>query len=176
MEPERDADGVRVASFVEFQPFAVVSGRAEFGIIERTFLDGNAPPFSGRVTHIDLVYTLLGRTRFGLGVQRDLQYSYQADRRDYLQAGVEFSVTHRLADAWDVRGSVGYFTLTYGSAGSPGTGTAPDEETVLTYGVEVGRYIAGARVGLQVARQARTESVDRNYERTRIVSSVTYGF
>ncbi len=176
LEPERDADGVRVTSFVEFHPLAAVSGHAEFGTLKRTFVDGSAPPFQGRVSNVDLGYTMLGRTRFSVSAQRDVQYSYQADRRDYLQTGVELSVTHRLADSWDVRGAVGHFVLTYASVGPPETGTPADEETVLTYGVGVGRYIAGMRVGFQVARQQRTQSGDRDYERTRVLSSVSYGF
>ena len=161
---------------VELHPLAALSGRAEVGIISRRFLDGNAPTFTGRVVRTDLEYRLLGRTRFDLGLQRDLQYSFQSDRRDYLQAGIEVSVTHRLADAWEVRGSLARYALTYVLETPSGTGFATEEETVRRYAVDVGRYVAGVRVGLQVSQQARTQSANRDYERTRIVSSVTYGF
>jgi hypothetical protein len=177
--PERDSDSVRISSVVEFHPLAPVSGRAEIGVIRRTFVDGEAAPFRGTVARIDLGYTLLGRTRFAIGLRRDLSYSYRADQRDYLQTGVELSVTHRLANAWDVRGTFGRFSLAYGLAESPGTpaGATP-EERVRSYGVDVGRYIAGTRVGLQMTRQARRSDFTggRDYTRTRIVSSVTYGF
>ncbi len=112
--PERDSDAVRVTSVIELQPLARVSGRAEIGVTRRTFVDGNAPEFQGTVARVDLGYTLLERTRFAVGVQRDLSYSYRADQRDYLQTGVQLSVTHRFADAWDVRGTLSRFNLKYG--------------------------------------------------------------
>jgi Putative beta-barrel porin 2 len=168
---ERNSEGFRVLSFVEFQPFALVSGSALIGVRRRTFVDGNAPPFQGMVGRVDLAYTLLGRTRLAVAGGRDLSYSYRADQRDYLQTGVQLSVTHRLANAWDVQGTLGRFTLFYGD--SIGT-----RERVLSYGLNVGYRIERTRVGFQVARETRTSnvSVGRDYLGTRIASSVSYGF
>jgi hypothetical protein len=179
--PERNSDAVRVTSGVEFKPLALVSGRAHIGVLRRTFVDGNVPQFQGMFARIDLSYTLLGRTQFALGVQRDLASSYRADQRDYLQAGVQFSVTHRLTSAWDVGGTLGRFGLNYGLGDSSGTGTLADmspAERVLSYGADVGYRVGSTRVGFQIARQARTSdfSRGRDYERTRIASSLTYVF
>ena len=109
---ERNSEGFRVMSFIEFQPLALVSGRVQVGIRRHTFLDGNAPRFQGTVGSVDLAYTLLGRTRFAVTGQRDLSYSFRADQRNYLQSGVQLSVTHRLANAWDVGGTLGRWDLT----------------------------------------------------------------
>jgi hypothetical protein len=175
--PERNSDGFRVMTVAEFQPLALVSGRARIGIRRRTFVDGTAPAFEGLVTRVDLVYTLLGRTRFAVGVQRDLSYSYRADQLDYLQTGVELSATHRLASAWDVAGTLGRFSLNY-DLGELNETRGSRAERVLIYGLDVGYHIERTRVGIQVARQTRTSdfSVNRDFEGTRITSSVSYGF
>jgi hypothetical protein len=177
LAPERNSDNVRLTSAVEFRPFVPVSGRAEYGVLRRTFVDGDAPSFKGSVARVDLGYTLFGRTRFAIGYQRDLQASFRIDQRDYLQTGTQLSVTHRLTNAWDVRGMLGRFNLAYGVGQTTGAPIGVTEERVRMYGLDVGRYVGGMRVGLQVARQGRTSDSPggRDYVRTRIVSSVTYG-
>ena len=134
---ERDSDGFLVASVIEFRPLALVSGSARLGMRKRTFLDGNAPSVRTVVTRFDLAYTLLGRTRFAVSGQRDLSYSYRADQRDYLPTGAELSVSHRLANAWDVRGALGRFRLIYG-LGVPDGPLSSRSERVLTYRLGVG--------------------------------------
>jgi hypothetical protein len=174
---ERDSDGILVASVIEFRPLALVSGRARFGFRKRTFLDGNAPAFRTAVTRFDLAYTLLGRTRFTLTGQRDLSYSYRADQRDYLPTGAELGVSHRVGNAWDVGGAVGRYRLQYG-LGIPNGPLSSRSERVLSYRMGIGYYILGARVGIEASRETRTSdfTVNRDYEATRVASSVSYEF
>jgi hypothetical protein len=171
--PERNASGVRVTSIVQFRPLALVSGEARIGVRSRTFSDRNAPSFQGMVARVDLSYTLLGRTLLTVRAQRDLSYSYRPGERDYLQTGTEGLVTHRIGTAWDIVGSVGRFTLLYGLADR-----SARAERVLSYGVDVGRYMLRSRVGFQVARQTRSSdfSAGRDYEEMRISSSLSYRF
>jgi hypothetical protein len=174
---ERDSDGFLVASIVEFRPLALVSGSARFGVRKRRFLDGNAPSVRTVVTRFDLAYTLLGRTRFTVTGQRDLSYSYRADQRDYLPTGVELAVSHRVANAWDVRGALGGYKLVYG-LGIPNGPLSSQSERVLTYRVGVAYHIERTIVGFEVSRETRTSdfTVNRDYEAMRIASSVSYGF
>ena len=177
--PERDSRGTRVTSVFEFKPNALVSGRAYIGVVSRRFVDERLPEFRGLSSHVELAYTLLGRTRFDVSARRDLSSSYRAEHRDYVQQGVQLSVTHRLANAWDVRGTVGRFTLDYGLAeGSIAAGDSSLAEGIVYYGSEVGYRIGRTRVGLEVGRQARASdfSGGREYERTRIASSFSYVF
>lgn len=171
--PERNADGVRLMSLVEFRPLALVSGTARIGLRSRTFEDHNAPPFRGTVARVDLSYTLLGRTRFTVRAQRDLSYSYRADERDYMETGTELSVAHRIATAWDLVGTVGRFKLLYGLGGG-----SPQAERVVSYGADLGRTMSRTRIGFQVWRQTRSSgfSAQRQYEETRISSSLAYRF
>jgi len=173
---ERDSDGFLAATVIEFRPRALVSGRARVGIRRRTFVDGNAPPFRGVVTRVDLAYTLLGRTRFAVTGQRDLEYSYRVDQRDYVPSGVELTVNHRVANGWDVVGALGRFTLNYLAAASGTLGA--QSESGLTYRLGVGYHFHKTIVGIEVSRETRTSdfTVNRDYEATRIASSVSYGF
>jgi hypothetical protein len=176
---ERDSEGVQVASLVEFNPLAAVTGRARVGLRTRDFLDGDAPRFEGIVADAGLAYTLLGRTRFAVGIRRDISASYRLDQRDYLETALELSVTHRVANAWDVRGTVGRFNLSYGlGAVAPGGQAATEEERIARYGFDIGHNFGSARLGFQVGRQTKSSpsSPGRQYERTRIGSSIAYRF
>ena len=174
---ERNSDGWLVASVLEFRPRALISGRARVGLRRRTFADGNAPPFRGVVTRFELAYTLLARTRFAVVGQRDLSYSYRVDQRDYIPSGVEVTVNHRVANAWDVLGALGRFNLNYGLAAVSATLGSPSERG-MTYRLGVGYHLRKTIVGIEVSRETRTSdfSVNRDYEATRIASSVSYGF
>jgi hypothetical protein len=173
LAPERDSDGVRVTSVVEFQPLAIVNGRAQVGIRRRSFADGAVPNFGGTVVRVDLGYTLLGRTRIGVTGRRDLAYSYRIDQRDYLQSGFDLSVTHRLTPVWDVMGTLARYNLVYDLAAG-----RTRSERVFGYGVNVGYRVQRTRIGFQVARNVRTSdfSVGREYEGMQLTSSVSYEF
>ena len=177
--PERNSDGNLVAATFEFDARAQLSGSAKVGLTRRTFVDGASPPFQGVVARADLTYVLLGQTRFTLGLQRDLSLSFRADERDYLETSVRLSVTHRLAGGWDVGGSFGRFRLGYGLGESSSSGTqVADDETGVGYSVDLGYQLSRSRFGVQAARQTRSSefSTFRDYEQTRIVSTVTYRF
>ena len=140
---------------------------------------GTFPPFRGLVSRVDLAYTLLGRTRFAVGVTRDLSYSYRADLRDYLETSARLTVTQRIAGGWDIGGTVGRFSLSYG-LGEPVSGVALSDvaETGVGYAADLGYQLRNARIGFQVARQTRTSdfSTGRDYEETRVTSSLAYRF
>jgi hypothetical protein len=177
--PERDADGVHVTSVVEFRPLATLKGTARMGVRRRTFVDGDLPTFKGSVAHVDLAYTLLGRTRLAVGFRRDLANSFRVEQRDYLQTGLELSVTQRLGNTWDVRGMLGRFNLAYGVEAAPvPQAVTSARERVRSYGVDIGRHVGEIRVGFQVARQSRSSDFAgwRGYERTRLASSMSYVF
>jgi len=174
--PARNSTGFRVTSVVEFRPLALVSGRAQVGFRRRSFVDGAARPFRGTVARVDLGYTLLGQTRFAFLAQRDLSYSYRADKRDYLQTGMQVGVSHRFADAWDLGGSLGRFNLLYGLAAVTGPGARA--ERVWVYTAELGYRFDRSRVGFRFSRQTRSSDFSsfRDYEEMRIGAMVSYGF
>jgi hypothetical protein len=188
MEQQRDrfesstqasADSLQVIPAVEFNPHALVSGRASIGFRRFRFLTGGLPDFTGTTASVDLNYTLLGQTRFGLGVIRNLQYSYYAP--DYLATQVNLSVTERLGESWEVAGSVGRARLTYGlQTASTNPGTTPlQDETGRTFAADAGYRLNRARVGFHVdygARKPDRPEPFRRYERFRVGSTLAYAF
>jgi len=174
---ERNSDSFRVTPSVEFKPLALISGRAAVGFRRLRFREGDVPEFKGVVALVDLQYAFRGRTQFSIGASRDLEYSYIYS--NYVLAGFNSSVTQRLGDAWDVRGTGGRYRLTFrqGPQGIAGARALPSE-TFLHFGLDVGYYIGRTRTGFSVQHYGRESDVSlgRGYERLRIGSSLTYVF
>lgn len=180
--PERDTDRLRISPLIEFHPHALISGRALFGIDRRTYIGHDASEARGSIMLVDLRYTLLGRTQFAVLASRDLHYSYLSEREEYQQAGVTVSVAQRLADPWDVRGWFGRHRLTYLTEAAGGAAAASadqaEDETVFSYGVDVGYRVGRTRLSVRVAYRERhsNESLSREYQRLRVTSSLAFPF
>ena len=175
LAPERDSTSTWILPEVEFRPFALISGRAAVGFRSRRFDDGRTPEFRGTSAEVDLRYTLLGRTRFEVGAERDLNYSYRPGR-DYLLTGIRLSVTQHVSGPWDVQASIGRSRLVYQQLQLDAPGTP--EEIVSSVGVGVGFRMGTTRLGVQATRQDRQSnfSARREYDRLRVTSNLTYGF
>jgi hypothetical protein len=175
----RNSDSVRVMPTIEFKPLALISGRVAVGFRKLTFLQGDVPEFKGLVAAVDLAYTLRARTQFAIAVRRDLEYSYLYEQNVYVVAAFTASVTQRVGDAWDVRGTVGRSHLTYQSR-FQSLAVAADltGETSLSAGVDVGYHIGRSRVGFNVDHAQRDSDVSlgRGYQRLVIGSSLSYVF
>jgi hypothetical protein len=178
---DRDSDNVLVTPFVEFNPRALVSGRASFGFQTRKFLTPGGQDFTGTVALVDLSYTLRTRTRFTIAASRQLEYSYFVGRRDYVEGAVTITVTRRLGDSWDVGGSLGPARLSYLESSTPATaGTPPfPDESILTSDADLGYNIGRTRVGFHFEYRSRQTDVPllaRGYERFRFGATLTYRF
>jgi hypothetical protein len=170
-----NADSVRISPAVEFSPLAVVSGAASIGFRRFKFLVGGLPDFNGTTASVDLNYTLLGQTRFGLQMYRDLEYSYFV--HDYLATQINVSVTERIADAWEVGGLFGRARLSYGP--QPAGTAAVQNETAHTFGGDVGYRLNRVTIGLHAdygSRRPDVQELYRGYERLRFGSTLTYRF
>ena len=145
----RDAEDLRIMPSVEFSPFAMVNGRAAFGVQKRRFsqaTDGQSS-FTGTVALVDLDYTALERTRVSFFARRTLQFSYIAGLADYLESGLGGSLAQLLGDRWEVSGDVGRYRLDYRQAVATAgaTATAVPNETVLMTGADLRWRRTGAR-------------------------------
>jgi len=180
---DRNSEEFRITPVVEFSPFALVSGRAAIGYYKRTFHTVGpqaGSEASGTNVFVDLTYTLLGRTRFTVAASRRLEYSYLATLYNYVEAGLNLTVTQRLGESWDVVGRLGRARLLYGQSAPAGVVVVefPDE-TVLTHGLDVGYNVGRIRIGGYVDHNQRDDddpSVLRGYRRWRAGSSATYVF
>jgi hypothetical protein len=173
----RDSNNLWINSGITFAPRALISGHASVGVQRRTFLGGTSPEFTGPVASADLTYTLLGRTRFTVSAARQLEYSYIYS--DYVMGGVSLSVAQRFGDSWEVGGSIGRSRLNYRQIASPAGTLDFSDETVLTFGGDVGYMLGHTRLGFYVdhrQRQVDEPTIFRGYQRLRIGSSVAYTF
>jgi hypothetical protein len=176
----RNSDGYVVLPSVEFNPRAVISGRAEIGFRSLAFHSPGVPDFTGPVARVDLSYVLLGSTRFTLAARRDLEYSYVA--RNYVVLDGTLFVTHRLRESWEIGGSVNRGRISYSRETLP-SGIAPllPDETVSEVTAGVGYITGHMRIGMEFDRRWRTNDLPlgypyRSYRRMRIGPTFTYIF
>jgi hypothetical protein len=171
----RDTSAVSVQPGVEFKPGALLSGSAFVGY-RRFVPDETAlPSYAGLVAAVKLKYTWRDSTRFDARASRDVEYSFERETPFYIQTAQALSVTHAVAELWDVVVRGGVDRMAYRNA-SP----AADErrvDRVRSAGAGVGYHFAGStRLGFDVTYQQRlSPRADRRYSGYRIGGSFTYG-
>jgi hypothetical protein len=173
--PLRDADSARIGAAVYFDPFALISGSAQFGYRRFSPLDAGLPGYAGTYAAANLTYVALGSTRVGAQVSRDVQYSYDVVRPYYLQTGVETSLAQQVYGPVDVEGRFGYQRLSYRQRA--GEEALERIDRVRSYGTGAGYRIGrDLRVGVNVDWSRRTSILDlRGYDGMRYGVTVVYG-
>ena len=176
LSPEFNGDNLRVNAGFHFSPDAVIKGRALVGYHKLTPRGRAAAGYDGVMTAVEIGYVLLGRTRFDGRVLRDTSYSLEA-QPFYVQTTIGGEVLHNLFGPVDVIGRVSRERLDYQSL--------PDR-SVVAYTLDVNRY--GGAVAVRAAERVRftlnyefTERLggpvpDRNYDRQRLFTTISYGF
>ena len=71
--PNRDADSTMAGVQVMFDPSALIKGSARVGYRDFEPLDHSVPSYQGATVAVDLSYVLLGSTKFGIQLSRDVQ-------------------------------------------------------------------------------------------------------
>jgi len=196
--PERDADSSQIGTFVEFNPAALISGRASIAFLNSQFRSGTVPDFNGTIMQADLTYTMRARTQILVGARRQLNYSYIPGQQQYVEAGFSTKLTQRIGEAWDVGFQVGWGHLSYleGTAAPPilpdGGGTTPPPtpastskppgETTWNAAIDLGYNLRRTRLGFHFDNLDRASdentaaSAVRATVRTRIGSTISYTF
>lgn len=176
LSPAYDGDNLNGRVGVEFEPDALLKGRATIGFHRLEPLGELGLGFDGLTAGVELGYVLLQRTRFDIRASRDTSYSYEAQPY-FLQTVYGGQVVHALVDWLDVIGQVSRETMDY-----PGI----PERLIPTDTMNVRRYGGGAAI--RPASRVRmaltyeyTERVsllvpDRQYDRRRLYTTITYGF
>lgn len=170
--PARDADAARLLAGFDLEPFALISGSVRVGY-QRFDLRDNVPDYTGLVAWADAAYTLLGRTRFDVVGQREINYSFDVASPYYVLTGGQLTVTPRLSSHWDLQGRIGRHQLDYRAAHG-GSGRV---EHHLLHGGGIGyRLGASVRVAFDVDREQRASGVPgREYRGYKMGVSMTYG-
>lgn len=173
--PEYDADNVGGRVGFEFEPDAVIKGRATVGFHRIEPVGSLAFAFEGVTAAVELGYVLLGRTRFDARIARDTSSSFEAQPY-FLQTIYGGEILHNLVGPVDVIGRGSWETLDY--PGIPERFLPEDQLKVTRYGGGVA-IRPGERVRLTLNYEVidrAAQQTDRTYDRRRLYTAVTYGF
>ncbi len=160
-DTEKNSDSVRGLLGIALNPAALISGKATIGYRKFDALGGGVPGFKGLTATADLNYVLLGRTRFGLQVQRDVDYSFDIITPYYVLTAVNASVAQQLFGPVDLTVRGGRQSLAYRGIAGDVQQAANRTDLVYSYGGGIGYRIGDdLRVGFNVDQYRRTSSVD----------------
>ncbi len=177
--PGRDADSLRIMPSVRMVAPAIVEG--SFGVGYRRF-DGKSPllpDFSGVVAQATVSHRFGDVLKLDLNVSRDIQYSFEQTEPYYILSSLRVTVTRQLRESLDIRGSAGRDNLDYHSiaeaVGAPDD-TRRDRYTVISGGAGY-RFRPDLRTGIDLEYAKRdSDRPDHEYDRTRLVGTMSFGF
>jgi hypothetical protein len=175
LSPDYDADNLRGGIGFEFEPDAVIKGRATFGFHRIEPVGSLAFGFEGFTAAVELGYVLLGRTRFDARVARDTSSSFEAQPY-FLQTIYGGEVLHNLVGPLDLIARGSWETLDY--PGIPERFLPEDQLKVTRYGGGLA-IRPGDRVRLTLNYEIidrAAQQTDRTYDRRRLYTTLTYGF
>jgi hypothetical protein len=184
-DPRRNADSLRVTTGLEFNPSALLSGRASVGYRRFTPAVSSLAAYNGIVAQAGLTYSVES-TRVEGQLERDVRYSFEDLEPYYVTTGGRIVITRQLAGPVDTQGIIGRQSLDYrefGADSAPGAPRISSEvsrrDRASVYGVGLGYRLGHtARFGFNVewSRRRSDELADRRYNRRRLYGTVTYGF
>ena len=174
--PERDADSLRIAPTVEFANGATVSGHARAGYRIFKPFSATLDDYRGVVASATLEYSFADYTRVSADLGRDVKYSYDPLQPDYLESGLRFKVFQRVFGPFEAIAIGERWRLRHQQVG--GTDFDGRREDTTTVGGGVGLRLSREMQLTFTAERTRrtsTEPIGRNYERRRVLASVSYG-
>jgi hypothetical protein len=175
---ERDSDSLRVLPGIEFDPAAFIHGKAIVGYRRFDITDARLDDFSGMVASVDLASTIRDMTVLAVSVSRDVAYSYDPIAPYYVINGVGASITQSIAERWRVTLQADRQRLNYEEVGFDRIApSAPRIDQLYTLGGGLQfriRRNLGVGVVMETSRRL-SGMVRREYQGTRIFSSITYG-
>jgi hypothetical protein len=182
----RSSNTIRVMPGFELKPSALISGKAAVGYRQFDPLTATVQPFRGPVASVGVKYTARA-TQIGVGLKRDLAYSYQDIQPYYVLTDLDLSITERFAESWDVFVRGGQQRLDYvrvlgvpplGSDGEPLPLPDAQHDRIRQYsggiGFRVGRTLRVGVEGSYMRRQS-SEGASREFEGLRVGASISYG-
>ncbi len=176
----RDSKSLTVLPGLEIKPSALISGKASVGFRKFDAQSALVPDFTGVIAAVDVGYVMREVTRFGVKVDRNLDYSFQVDQPYFVATSALFDVKQALGLSWDVVGRAGRATLAYqGFLGTDeSVASSRQRDRITTFGVGIGRRLTeGIRVGIDIDHgRRRSDSTSRGYEGFKVGGSFTYGY
>jgi hypothetical protein len=176
----RDSRSYSLTPSVEFSPEAAIRGTFRAGYEVFRPEDPALAEHRGVVMEGALNWAFTPRTLFDVTVGRNVNYSYLDTEPLYLQTGARLTVSQRLFGPLGLQGSAERQHLSY--RWRPGVPPTPDSQdridTADTLGValaiNLGRGFT-VLVGAEKTRRHSSSDERQNYDRTRLLSTVTVG-
>lgn len=176
LSPGYDAKNTTAKAGFEFEPDAVLKGRATVGFHRLEPLGPLGFGFDGVTAGIELGYVLLQRTRFDIRIDRGTSYSLEAQPY-YLRTAYGGEIAHTLFAPIDVFVRGAWETLDY--PGIPEQKLEADTLEVTRFGggvaIRPGRRIT-MTINYEISERVGQLFPDRQYDRHRLYTNVTYGF
>jgi hypothetical protein len=172
----RDVDSFRLAPGLAIDTGGTMSGDVNAGYRVFSPRDPSLNGYRGFVGSARLHYTLLSVTRFDVEANRDVDFSFDPDQPYYLESGGRLVVTQRVLGPLDVIGIGDRRDLRNQRRGDLSFDGRHEVTTSIGGGVGV-QLQKQMRLTLTYERTERnsSEPVGRNYERTRVLGSLSYG-
>jgi len=173
--PARNSTSLRVMPGVEFEPSAVVSGKAFLGWRRFETPDPVTPDVTGFVASVELKFVAADMFRLTGVISRDVDYSLDLDESVFISTSMGVEILQALGLDWDVVGRVRHATLAYQYQDAVATSRV---DRVWLTGGGLGRRLGtDIRVGFDVDYVNRSSvKGDRAFDGFRFGASVTYGY
>jgi hypothetical protein len=179
LSPVRNADSVLIMPSLEFKPHALISGSASVGVQRFRPLSKELKGFTGVVAAVKLNYIFRDWTKFGVGIDRDVTYSFLDASPYFIATGARLDITQNLIGHWDVVGGLGRQHMTYQLLPSEETLTSVSrQDRTVNYRVGVGfRVTQDARIGFNIDYDRRMSPLERRqYDGFRFGGTFTYAY
>ncbi|MGD9904519.1 MAG: outer membrane beta-barrel protein [Vicinamibacterales bacterium] len=165
--PERDGNGYRLLFGTQFEPRALISGRALAGFMRYTTLQSGRD--FGGPTYVVGLTTSRGPFLMDVSGSRIVDFSFDPSRGFYIVSNLETFLSLRLRSGWDLLGRGGWGTLS--SREVPGGDSTRRIWSVR--GALARRLIQSSQVGLEVERY--TWAGEGGFSGVRMTAFLTYG-
>ena len=176
--PGRNTESTSAFTSVAFGPGALIKGTFSLGYTDFRPIDSDLPGFRGMTGKVDLIYVLLGSTRFAIVGSRGVKYSYEANQPYYIQSVIGGSVAQQIFGPFDVQVRGDLASLGYRSRIGAVVAVPDRTDRVTTVGLGIGFHMGkDLRLSFNVDQNNReTQVLDHQYQRFLFGTALTYGF
>jgi hypothetical protein len=174
--PERDADSLRIAPTVEFDSGAAITGRARVGYRSFRPLSAEVDDYRGLVASAGLRYAFDDITRLYFDGGHEVKYSFDPFQPYYIESGLRVRLIQRISGPFEAVAIAERWKLRYQRVGGQSFDGRQEDTTTLGGGV-------GLRLSREMeltftidrTRRASSDPVGRDFERRRVLASISYG-
>lgn len=173
--PEKDADSLRFAPVIEFESGGPFGGQASAGYRVFNPLSPAVNGYNGFVASASITYSYNPSNRITFSGGREVRYSYEPLQPYYLESGLRLNVIQQVIGPFELIGFGERWVARYQRVG--GTSFDGKREDTLSFGGGVGLLLGDQmELTFTIDQLERTSSEPgRNYDRRRVLASVTYG-